>query len=131
MQYRHPPLPNVTSSTARHPDLLFRWHLDSNLLQGVFFLIGFGLVILYSAGNENVHTVEGQCLRLAFAALVLAAVAQIPPYRLRIMAPWVFFVGLFFSHFFLSLLPLVLRLIFIAFLDFSFTTCCLIDLYIV
>ena len=96
MQYRHPPLPNVSSPTARHQDLLFRWHLDSNLLQALFFLIGFGLVILYSAGNENVHTVEGQCVRLAFAALVLAAVAQIPPYRLRMLAPWTFFVGLFF-----------------------------------
>lgn len=95
MRYRHPPHPNLASSSPRYQGLLYRWHLDSNLLQALLFLIGFGLVILYSAGNENVHTVEGQCLRLGFATLILVGVAQIPPYRLRILAPWIFFIGLF------------------------------------
>lgn len=95
MRYRPPPHPNLDSSAPRYQGLLYRWHLDSNLLQALLFLIAFGLVILYSAGNEDVHTIEGQCLRLGFSALVLIAVAQIPPYRLRVLAPWIFFVGLF------------------------------------
>ncbi|MBY0377035.1 MAG: rod shape-determining protein RodA [Gammaproteobacteria bacterium] len=95
MQYRHPPLNNITSSIPRNRSPLYRWHLDSQLTQALLFLIGFGLIILYSAGNENVHTVEGQCIRLGFAALVLLGIAQIPPYRLRIIAPWLFFIGLF------------------------------------
>ncbi len=94
MQYHQPPHPKL-NVVPLHQRLLHKWHLDSNLLQALLFLIAFGLIILYSAGNENVHTVEGQCIRLAFAALVLVAVAQIPPYRLRMLAPWIFFAGLF------------------------------------
>lgn len=95
MQYRQPPLNNIASPLPQRYTQLYKWHLDSNLMQALLFLIGFGLIILYSAGNESVHTVEGQCVRLACAALVLIGVAQIPPYRLRMIAPWLFFVGLF------------------------------------
>ena len=95
MQYRHPPLNNIASPLPQNRSLLYRWHIDSHLMQALLFLIAFGLIILYSAGNEDVHTVEGQCIRLGFAALVLVGVAQIPPYRLRVIAPWLFFIGLF------------------------------------
>lgn len=95
MQYRHPPLNNIASPLPQNRSLLYRWHIDSHLMQALLFLIAFGLIILYSAGNEDVHTVEGQCIRLGFAALVLVGAAQIPPYRLRVIAPWLFFIGLF------------------------------------
>ena len=94
MPYRHPPLHNVASSAPQNRSWLYAWHLDSNLMQALLFLMGFGLIILYSAANESVHTVEGQLVRLSFAALVLIGVAQIPPNRLKSMAPWLFFIGL-------------------------------------
>ncbi len=95
MSYRHPPLPEIAATKQQRKSLLFKWHIDTNLLQALLFLIGFGLVILYSAGNEDIHTIEGQCIRLILAGGVLAAIAQIPPYRLRSLAPWLFFIGLF------------------------------------
>ena len=60
MRYRHPPHPNLASSSSRYQGLLYRWHLDSNLLQALLFLIGLGLVILYSAGNEDVQCIVGK-----------------------------------------------------------------------
>ena len=95
MSYRHPPLAEIAGTKQQRKSLLFKWHIDTNLLQALLFLIGFGLVILYSAGNEDIHTIEGQCIRLILAGGVLAAIAQIPPYRLRSLAPWLFFIGLF------------------------------------
>ncbi len=95
MHYRHPPHPEFSTPHGSTRSLLQKWHLDANLLQALLFLISLGLFILYSAGNEDAHTIEGQCIRLLFAMAVLMGVAQIPPYRLRSLAPWLFFIGLF------------------------------------
>ena len=69
---------------ARH-SLLWRLHLDGPLILGLFILLGFGLIVLYSAGSESLTLVERQTVRLGLAFLVMIFMAQIPP---RILAAW-------------------------------------------
>ena len=42
---------------ARH-SLMWRLHLDAPLILGLLFLLGYGLLVLYSAGSESISLVE-------------------------------------------------------------------------
>ena len=82
------------SQPARPTGLLSSLHLDLPLLTGLLLLTGIGLMILYSAGGQNMELVERQAIRfgIAFGALVL--LAQIHPDNLRRWSPWLFVVGI-------------------------------------
>ena len=69
-------------------------HLDPWLLLGLFSLIVFGMLILYSASNENIGIVERQLARLGVGFVVMFLFAQIPPKRYYQWTPWVFAIGL-------------------------------------
>ncbi len=69
---------------ARH-SLLWRLHIDLPLLLGLLVLTSFGLVILYSAGGENLALIKRQIVRLALAFVVMFFMAQIPP---RVLKTW-------------------------------------------
>ena len=69
-------------------------HLDPWLLLGLFSLIVFGMLILYSASNENIGIVERQLARLGIGFVVMFLFAQIPPKRYYQWTPWVFAIGL-------------------------------------
>ncbi|MCB1683498.1 MAG: rod shape-determining protein RodA [Pseudomonadales bacterium] len=58
---------------------LTRVHLDPLLLVVLLAIVGFGLVVLYSALNRNVEVFENQVLRLAIAFVVLILAAQFQP----------------------------------------------------
>ncbi|GJM07538.1 MAG: rod shape-determining protein RodA [marine bacterium B5-7] len=64
--------------------------LDTPLFLAISVLIGFGLFMLYSAGNGDWIFIKRQSLNalLAFAAMLVCA--QIPPRKYRIWAPWLF-----------------------------------------
>jgi rod shape determining protein RodA len=70
-----------------------RLHIDAPLLFALIGVSVLGLIILYSAGGEDVALVERQILRLALAFAALFAVAQIPPALLLRFTPWVFAAG--------------------------------------
>jgi rod shape determining protein RodA len=70
-------------------------HLDPWLLMGLLCLILFGLMILYSASNENDGMIEKQLIRLGLGFVVMFIFAQIPPKRYYQWTPWVFALGLF------------------------------------
>lgn len=76
-------------------------HIDGTLLAFILLLCSAGLIILYSASNQRVHSVEFQIVRLLFGFCVLFAIAQISPFSLQRWAPWIYSIGL-------SLLILVL-----------------------
>lgn len=78
-----------------HNSLAQRLHLDMPLLIGLLILVGVGLGILYSAGDQSPDFLirQGTRLSLAFAAMFIFA--QIPPLKLRLWAPWIYGVGLF------------------------------------
>jgi len=69
---------------ARH-SIMWRLHLDTPLIIGLLVLLGYGLIVLYSAGSENFALVERQIIRLGLAFGVMIFMAQIPP---RILAAW-------------------------------------------
>lgn len=76
-------------------------HIDGTLLAFILLLCSAGLIILYSASNQRVHSIEFQIVRLLFGFCVMFAIAQISPFSLQRWAPWIYSLGL-------SLLILVL-----------------------
>lgn len=69
-------------------------YLDLPLLTLLLVLIGFGLLILYSASNQNMGMVFRQSLRLFFALSIMVVFAFIPPHKYKLWAPWIYGVGL-------------------------------------
>jgi rod shape determining protein RodA len=70
--------------------LLEALHLDGPLLIGVLAVCTVGLVVLFSAGGEDVGVFLRQATRVAIGLAVLVAAAQVPPRVLRALAPWVY-----------------------------------------
>lgn len=68
--------------------------LDGPLLGGLALICAFGLVVLWSAGGQEIGLIYRQCARLAIAFATMLVVAQIPPKILRLWSPWLFGVGL-------------------------------------
>lgn len=83
-------------SGSRHP---YRsWgqilHLDWPLLIGLLVLVGIGLIILYSASNQDLGSITRQGVRIGIAFLVMWVLAQIPPTTYQVWAPWFFTISL-------------------------------------
>lgn len=96
---------NISSDAfGRHPidsargDLLrrlfARLHLDLPLLFLLLLLCGVGLLVLFSASEQNQALINRQLLRLGLAFLAMLVVAQIPPHYLRLITPWLFIAAL-------------------------------------
>lgn len=68
-------------------------HLDWPLLLGLIGLSAVGLVVLYSAGGQDMDLIWRQCIRLGLAFGVMFAIAQIPPHHIERWAPWLFGAG--------------------------------------
>lgn len=73
--------------------LAWRLHIDLPLLSGLILLCGFGLVVLYSATDQDMAGVERQLVRLALAFGLMLVVAQIPPLQLARWTPLLYGVG--------------------------------------
>lgn len=84
---------NKSGPTFRVSDYL---HLDLPLLGVMILLILLGLLILYSAGNQNVVLIEKQIMHILFAATLMFIVAQVPPITWQRWAPWIYVFSLFF-----------------------------------
>jgi len=69
-------------------------HIDGTLLAFILLLCSAGLLILFSASNENLHSVEFQIMRLLLAFCVMLVFAQISPFALQRWAPWIYLFGL-------------------------------------
>jgi rod shape determining protein RodA len=72
----------------------FRIHLDLVLLFGLLMVSGTGLVVLYSAGQQNSDLVLAQGVRLGLGFIILLALAQAPPRYFRFWSPWMYLAGL-------------------------------------
>jgi len=73
---------------------LYRFHIDLPLLLGLLVLVGVGLMVLYSASEQDTELVNKQLIRLGIAFTVMFAIAQISPDTLRYWSPWLFGIGL-------------------------------------
>lgn len=63
-------------------------HLDFMLLSFLFLVVCMGLLILYSASNQNFPMVLRQGARLIFALGILFVFSEIPPHQYKTWTPW-------------------------------------------
>lgn len=71
-----------------------RLHLDFPLLIGLLTLTVLGLIILYSADNQNQALYLRQGIRLFIALIIMFSFAQIGPTKWRQWAFWLYLFGL-------------------------------------
>ncbi|KTC66044.1 rod shape-determining protein rodA [Legionella adelaidensis] len=69
-------------------------HVDLPLLGLISLVILFGLLVLYSASNQNIGMVLRQSLRLALAMGIMMVFAIIPPHKYKSWTPWIYGFGL-------------------------------------
>ena len=69
-------------------------HIDGWLMLNLLMLIGLGLIILYSAGSEDVHIILRQSGRLGLALLIMLIFAQISPRTWQLWTPYIYTLGL-------------------------------------
>jgi len=67
--------------------------LDPVLLVLLLMIIGFGLVVLYSASGQDMGLVNRQAIRLGFGLVVMLVISQVPPRILRAWTPWLYGLG--------------------------------------
>jgi len=83
-----------TSAHQRKFSIANSLHIDTTLFIGLLLLASLGLMILFSASNQNPDIIIRQLTRLAVAFTVMIVVAQISPGQLRFWAPWLFAIGI-------------------------------------
>ncbi|KTD09483.1 rod shape-determining protein RodA [Legionella jamestowniensis] len=69
-------------------------HTDLPLLGLLLMLIALGMLVLYSASNQNVGMIFRQSMRLSFAIGMMMIFAVIPPHKYKVWTPWIYGVGL-------------------------------------
>ena len=69
-------------------------YIDVPLLGLLLLLSCLGLLILYSASNQNIGMVLRQSLRLLFALGIMVVFAFIPPHKYKAWTPWIYGLGL-------------------------------------
>lgn len=68
-------------------------HMDVPLLVGIILLLLMGLLILYSAGAQNIYMLERQTFRIGLSVIIMFLFAQIPPIVYQRWAIWLYIVG--------------------------------------
>ncbi|WP_047044997.1 rod shape-determining protein RodA [Vibrio mexicanus] len=81
-------------STGRNRSMFERFHIDLPLLLGLLVLMGFGLVVMYSASGQDMAMMERQAMRMVLAVGVMVFLAQIPPRTYDSLAPLMYFAGI-------------------------------------
>lgn len=77
------------------PSRFVEWlHIDAMLMLGLLLLLGVGLMMLFSAGGQDMGLIYRQLVRLGVAIGVMLLVAQIHPDRMRDSAYWLYGLGL-------------------------------------
>ena len=78
--------------------LIPRWvglpRLDVALLLALLLVMGIGLLVLYSASNEDMAAVWRQSVRLGVGMVGLLVLSQVPPHILRMWTPWLYGLGI-------------------------------------
>lgn len=74
--------------------LLQRLHIDIPLLFGIVILCIIGLLVLYSAGGQDIELVYRQAAKLAVALTVMTVIAQFPPAEIARWSIWLYALGI-------------------------------------
>lgn len=70
------------------------FHLDLPLFGLLLGMILFGLLILYSASNQNTAMLLRQSMRLILALGIMLFFSFIPPHKYKLWTPWIYSTGL-------------------------------------
>lgn len=79
---------------VRTQGLLYRLHVDVPLLGSVLVMCAVGLVVLYSAADQQTDVVVKQSVRMLVGVVAMVLVAQVSPQRLERWAPGIYVLGL-------------------------------------
>ncbi|MGX5172897.1 rod shape-determining protein RodA [Aliikangiella sp. IMCC44653] len=82
------------NSDRRGKSFTQRLHLDLPLIAGLLLLIGFGLVILYSASGESQGQLNRQIIRLSIAFSAMLILAWVPPRVYQKWTPFIYACGI-------------------------------------
>lgn len=69
-------------------------HIDSLLLIKIIILTSLGMIILYSASNQNLSMLLHQLVRLIFAFSLMMMLAIIPPHKYKAWTPYLYSISL-------------------------------------
>ena len=67
-----------------------RFHIDMPLLSGLLLLCMIGLVVLYSAGGQDLQFVLRQALRMCLGLVLLLCLAQLTPAQMERWSLWIY-----------------------------------------
>lgn len=87
------PTGSVGTGLERERSLWQRLHLDPPLLLALLVVLGFGLLVLYSAVDGSRDEMRRQITFIGIALAVMLVMAQIPVQLLRKLAPWMYVGG--------------------------------------
>lgn len=87
------PTGSVGTGLERERSLWQRLHLDPPLLLALLVVLGFGLLVLYSAVDGSQEEMRRQTTFIGIALVVMFVMAQVPVYLLRKLAPWMYVGG--------------------------------------
>ena len=82
--------PGPSPGTARNPFLGRAFVMDLPLAFSSLTVCALGLVILYSAADQNLPLLLRQGVRLSVAVLAFVVAAQVSPSTLRMWTPWIY-----------------------------------------
>ena len=82
------------NSDRRGKSLAQQLHMDLPLLAGLIVLMGFGLLVLYSATGESQAQLNRQIIRLALAFAAMFFLAWIPPRVYQKWTPFLYAAGI-------------------------------------
>jgi rod shape determining protein RodA len=77
--------------TAR---LLSALHLDGPLFTGLCVLVLIGMIVVFSASGSSMGMLQSQFIKFGLALVALLVLAQVPPRLIRLVAPFLYVVGL-------------------------------------
>ncbi|HWK52943.1 MAG TPA: rod shape-determining protein RodA [Hyphomicrobiales bacterium] len=84
---------SVGAGLGRKRSIWSRLHVDLPLLCVLVVVLGFGLLVLYSATDGSVTELRRQAVFIGLAFVVMLVVAQIQLRWFRLAAPWLFLGG--------------------------------------
>lgn len=84
----------ASNITTNKGSFLNKIHIDPTLLTLISILMGIGLIILYSAGNQSLSLLSNQIIRLGIGIVVMVVFAQIPPHKYYQWIPVIFVIGI-------------------------------------
>lgn len=85
---------SIMAAAGAKRTLSDRLHLDFPLLAGILVLMGFALMVMYSASGQNLEMMERQAVRMLLSLGVMFVLAQIAPRHYETWAPYLFGGGL-------------------------------------